>query len=257
MTVAGLFRVQDIMGTAISVEICDPLPRDRLVDLADRAFAWFREVDERFSTFKETSDVTRLGRGSLVLPAAHPDTRLVLDECTRLWRETDGYFDVYAGGRLDPSGYVKGWSAQVASDRLAAAGAVNHCVNAGGDVCVRGLTGDGTPWRVGVVHPWERPKVAWTLEVTDLAVATSGSYERGRHIIDPFRGDRPSALASVTVIGADLALADAYATAAVAMGEAGLPWLSKLDGYECAAITDDGRAYVSAGWPALSDAPRG
>jgi thiamine biosynthesis lipoprotein len=256
VTVAGLFRVQDIMGTAISVEICDPLPHDRLVDLADRAFAWFREVDERFSTFKETSEVSRLDRGTLAWDAVHADTRWVLDECSRLWRETGGYFDAYAGGRLDPSGYVKGWSVQVASDRLAAAGAVNHCVNAGGDLCVRGRSSDGSAWRVGGVHPWERPKVAWTLEVTDLAVATSGTYERGRHVIDPFRGDNPSALASVTVIGADLAVADAYATAAVAMGEAGLRWLSTLDGFECAAITEDGRAYVSAGWPALTDATR-
>ena len=258
----GLFRVQDIMGTAISVEICDPLPQDRLVELADRAFAWFREVDERFSTFKDTSEVTRLDRGALTLDACHPDTRLVLDECARLWRDTGGYFDVYATGRLDPSGYVKGWSVQVASDRLAAAGAVNHCVNAGGDLRVRGRDADGAPWRVGIVHPWEKPKVAWTLQAVDLAVATSGTYERGRHIIDPFRGGRPSALASVTVIGADLAVADAYATAAVAMGEPGLDWLSTLEGFACAAITEDGRAFASDGWPAepgcgVSGAARG
>jgi thiamine biosynthesis lipoprotein len=249
--VTGLFRVQDIMGTAISVEICDPLPHERLVDLADRAFAWFREVDERFSTFKPTSEVSRLAARRLTADACHPDTRFVLDECSRLWRETKGYFDVYAAGGLDPSGYVKGWSVQVASERLAAAGAVNHCVNAGGDLCVRGRAGDGGRWRVGIVHPWERPKVAWTLELTDSAVATSGTYERGLHVIDPFRSERPSALASVTLVGADLATADAYATAAVAMGEAGLKWLSTLTGFECAAITEDGRAFVSHGWPGV------
>jgi FAD:protein FMN transferase len=260
--VTGLFRVQDIMGTAISVEIRDPLPHDRLVALADDAFAWFREVDERFSTFKKTSEVSKMDDRRLTLGACHRDTRFVLDQCSRLWRATNGYFDVYANGHLDPSGYVKGWSVQVASDRLAAAGAVNHCVNAGGDLCVRGQGQDGRPWRVGIVHPWEKPKVAWALELSDVAVATSGTYERGRHIIDPFRGDNPSALASVTVIGQDLAIADAYATAAVAMGESGLPWLSTLDGFECAAITETGIAYVSSGWPTaersrLSGAVRG
>jgi thiamine biosynthesis lipoprotein len=248
--VTGLFRVQDIMGTAVSVEICDPLPQHRLIELAEQAFAWFREVDERFSTFKATSEVTRLDRGELTLDACHADTRYVLDECARLWRDTGGFFDAYAAGRLDPSGYVKGWSVQVASDRLTAAGAVNHCVNAGGDLCVRGRAQDGKPWRIGIVHPWEKPKVAWTVVATDLAVATSGTYERGRHIVDPFRGDSPSALASVTVIGRDLAVADAYATAAVAMGDPGLAWLSTLDGFECAAITADGRAFTSPRWPA-------
>lgn len=249
MSPIGLYRVQDIMGTAVSVEICEPLPRERLAELADEAFAWFREVDQRFSTFKATSEVTRLDRGEVSLADCAADTRLVLDECARLWQDTHGYFDVYATGRLDPSGYVKGWSVQVASDRLAAAGAVNHCVNAGGDVRVRGTASDGGPWRVGVLHPWDRPKVAWTLVVTDAAIATSGIYERGRHIVDPFRGGEPSGLASVTVVGDNLAIADAYATAAVAMGEAGMDWLAGLTGFECAVITEDGRAYLSDGMP--------
>lgn len=249
MTTVGLYQVQDIMGTAVSVEICDPLPQDELATLAERAFAWFREVDQRFSTFKATSEVSRLDRGELTLAGCAPDTRFVLEECSRLWRDTGGYFDVYAGGHLDPSGYVKGWSVQVASDRLAEAGSVNHCVNAGGDVRLRGRAGDGEPWRVGIMHPWNRPEVAWTLRVTDAAVATSGTYERGRHIIDPFRGVSPSGLVSVTVVGDDLAVADAYATAAVAMGTAGLDWLATLDGFECAVITEDGLAFLSDNMP--------
>ena len=111
------------MGTAISIDIAGAIDPGRARQLADAAFAWFREVDERFSTYKETSEVNRLHRGEIDAAGASPDLSHVLDECARLWGKTDGYFDVYATGRLDPSGYVKGWSVQVASDRLTAEGA--------------------------------------------------------------------------------------------------------------------------------------
>jgi thiamine biosynthesis lipoprotein len=244
-----LHRVEQIMGTAISLDIVDPLSPARLEELAEAAFAGLREVDERFSTYKDGSEVNRLQRGEITIAACSPELRHVLDECSRLWRSTRGYFDAYATGRLDPSGYVKGWSVQVASDALAAGGAANHCLNAGGDVCVRGGPEPGAKWRVGIQHPWERMKVAWSLEVTDTAVATSGTYERGLHVVDPFTGRGAGELASVTVVGPDLAVADAYATAATAMGRSGLAWLAALDGHESAVITRDGEAFTSAGLP--------
>jgi thiamine biosynthesis lipoprotein len=240
------------MGTAISLDLADPLPEGRAERLAEQAFDWFRLVDERFSTYKEHSEVNRVQRGELRVEDASADLRAVLDTCAGLWRATDGYFDAYATGRLDPSGYVKGWSVQVASDRLVAAGCANHCVNAGGDVRARGEAAPGEPWRVGIRHPWEDQKLAWVLAVRDAAVATSGVYERGYHVVDPRRGEPATALRSVTVVGPDLGLADAYATAAVAMGLPGLDWLARLDGYESAAVTEDGRAFRSAGLPVLS-----
>jgi thiamine biosynthesis lipoprotein len=167
-------------------------------------------------------------------------------------RATDGYFDVYATGRLDPSGYVKGWSVQVASDRLVAAGAANHCLNAGGDVCTRGRPESGREWRTGIRHPFDAHGVCWVLTGTDLAIATSGTYERGFHVIDPHRGEPARALRSVTVVGPDLGIADAYATAALTMGQPGLDWLARLDGYESGVVTEDGLAYRSAGLPAVA-----
>ena len=84
-------------------------------------------------------------------------------------------------------------------------------------------------------------------------MATSGTYERGDHVINPRTGKAARGLRSVTVVGPDLARADAYATAALAMGEAGIRWLAKQagDGYESAVVTDDGRAFRSANLPAL------
>jgi len=239
-----MIRVEQIMGTAISVEIAGGAPAH-----FDNVFAWFREVDERFSTYKHGSEVNRLDRGEIPLDGCSQDMRFVLSETARLWSETDGYFDVYSAGRLDPSGFVKGWSVQVASDRLLAAGAGDHCLNAGGDVRLRGQQEPGKPWRVGIRHPFEPMKLAWVLEGTDLAVATSGTYERGFHVVDPFYRVPAEALCSVTVTGADLGRADALATAAIAMGRKGIDWLAGLADYESAVVTREGEAFRSQGLP--------
>jgi len=240
-----------VMGTVVSIDIADPLPRRTLIELIDGTCAWLHEVDRRFSTYRADSEVTRLDQGELALDQCSPDMRTVLDACESLRHETDGYFDAHAGGRFDPSGYVKGWSVEVASERLAAAGSFNHCVNAGGDIRSRGCPEPGRPWRFGIRHPWEHDKLAWVLTATDLAIATSGTYERGLHVLDPHTGDPVQALRSVTVTGPDLSLADAYATAAMAMGTRGLLWLARLarSGYQSAAVTRDGHAYRSDGLP--------
>ena len=237
------------MGTAISLELAGDFPYPKLSLLADEVFGWLRLVDERFSTYRPGSEVCRLDRGELRVEDCAADVRWVLDRCARLWRETDGYFDAYATGRLDPSGYVKGWAVQVASDRLLGAGLADHCVNAGGDIRVRGHPEPGQPWRIGIRHPWQPTAVCWVVAGTDLAIATSGTYERGTHVYDPHTGRPATALRSVTVVGSDLGTADAYATAALAMGTAGLDWLARLDGYESAVVTEDGRLFRSAGLP--------
>src|SRR5258708_2446249 len=97
----GLLRHQEIMGTMIAVHLTDPLPPATLSRLADDVFDWMREVDQRFSTYKADSEVCRLGRGEVQLADCSQDLRSVLHGCAELWQETDGYFDVYATGRLD------------------------------------------------------------------------------------------------------------------------------------------------------------
>lgn len=242
-----MHRVEQIMGTAIGLDIAGSADPGLARRMADATFAWFHEVDDRFSTFKHGSEVNRLDRAELAIEDCSEGLRWVLSESARLRDETGGYFDVYAAGHLDPSGFVKGWSVQVASDRLAAAGLTDHCLNAGGDVRVRGCDGDGAPWRIGIQHPFESQHISWVLSAADLAVATSGTYERGFHVLDPFSGDPARELCSVTVTGGDLGRADAYATAAIAMGVKGLDWLAGLAGYECAVVTADGRAFRSDG----------
>jgi thiamine biosynthesis lipoprotein len=181
------------------------------------AFAWLRWVDETFSTYRENSEISRIDRGELAVRDAHPLVRQVLGRCERLRRATRGYFDARASGRLDPSGLVKGWAAERAW-RIAGGG----CVDAGGDVRV-----GGRPWRVGVRHPHDEAALAAVVCLRDGAVATSGAYERGEHVLDPHTGRPPRGVLSVTVVGPDLATADAYATAAFAMGERGPAFLAR------------------------------
>ena len=83
---------------------------------------------------------------------------------------------------------------------------------------------------------------------TDLAVATSGRYERGEHIIDPRTGAPPQGLMSATVVGDELAIADGYATAALVLGREGMEWLAGIGGVEAMGITDDRGVVTTAGF---------
>jgi thiamine biosynthesis lipoprotein len=241
------------MGMPISLDIADDLPADELDRLADLVFDWLREVDARFSTYRLDSEISRLARSEVRPEDCSPDVADVLERCAEVWRATDGFFDIYATGTLDPSGLVKGWAVQEGSDRLMAAGSVNHCLNAGGDIVLRGGPRPGEPWRVGIKHPFQPMSVAWVLGATDTAVATSGTYERGLHVINPRTGQPAHELCSVTLIGPDLVIADAFATAALAMGNAGIDWLATIAGYETAVVTEDGRAFRSEGLPVVDD----
>ena len=126
-------------------------------------------------------------------------------------------------------------------------GRSSWCVNAGGDICLSGAPHGCDCWRVGIQHPVERLAVAAVLGLRAGAVATSGTYERGKHILDPHTGLAPEGVLSVTIVGHDLAVADAYATAAFAMGRAGAEWAATLPGYGAIVIFDDDTISYSAG----------
>jgi FAD:protein FMN transferase len=235
-------EVRDIMGMPIGIDVRDPGVG------VEPAFAWLREVDATFSPYRPDSAISRLERGEIGLADCPPEVDEVLTRCLALERETRGFFSVRPAGRLDPSGLVKGWAVDGAAARLTAAGARNYCLNAGGDVVARGRPAPGRRWRIGVRHPEDLDAVAAVLAVADLAVATSGEYERGAHILDPRTGRPPAGLLSVTVVGPDLATADAYATAAFAMGADGPGWTATLPGYDAMCVTGDRRVLTTPGF---------
>jgi thiamine biosynthesis lipoprotein len=232
------------MGMPIGIDVRDAADAD-----VEAAFEWLREVDATFSTYRDDSEISRLDRGELTVAECRPEVDEVLTRCLALERATGGYFSVRPSGRLDPSGLVKGWAVARAADRLAAAGARNFCINAGGDVVARGRPAPDRPWRVGIRHPEDGGQLAGVIAVEDLAVATSGEYERGAHIVDPHTGRPPEGLLSVTIVGPDLATADAYATAAFAMGAEGVAWTSSLTPFEALTILDDETMLATPGFP--------
>jgi thiamine biosynthesis lipoprotein len=238
----GSHRVEQIMGTAIGIDVRGAgLPEAAI----DDAFALLRDVDARFSTYRPDSEVSRLIRGELHEADLSADLRAVLGLCEDLRRTSDGYFDIRRhrpDGRPDPTGLVKGWAIEEAAFLLDEAGALDFAINAGGDIAARGEPEPGRPWRVGIRHPEQGDRVAAILGIRDLAVATSGAYERGEHIIDPHDGRPALDLLSLTVVGPSLTYADAYATAAFAMGSAGPAWVHGHPGYGAYAIGADRRA---------------
>ena len=242
----GTRRVEQIMGMPIVVDVRDDDVDDGPLE---RVFGWLRSVDATFSTYRDDSVISRLRRGETTREEAPPDVRSVLDRCDELRVETDGYFDAHYAGRLDPSGLVKGWAVDRAAQILDEAGIANYAVNAGGDIRLRGAARPDAAWRVGIQHPLSSREVAAVVVGTDLAVATSGEYARGTHVLDPHSGEPPDGTLSVTFTGPDLATADAYATAAFAMGGEGPRWAATRLGYESLTITTDRRVLVTPGFP--------
>jgi FAD:protein FMN transferase len=242
----GRLRVEHIMGTAIGIDLRDgDVPEAAL----DAAFASLRAADARFSTYKPDSELSRLGRGELTLAECSLELRRVMALSEQLRADSAGHFDVRghrADSGLDPSGVVKGWAVEEAAWILDAAGARNYAINAGGDILVRGEPEPGEPWRIGIRHPGRPDAVAHVLEMRDGAVATSGAYERGEHIANPLSPVAPRDWLSLTVIGPSLSLADAYATAAFAMGRTGLAWVGSHPGYRAIGITADEVRWIEA-----------
>ncbi|MEW1720009.1 FAD:protein FMN transferase [Streptomyces sp. NPDC093109] len=236
------------MGTVFSFDIRDQ--RTPVLHAALReAVVWLHHVDEVFSTYRPDSVISRLGRGELHPAQCPQEVRDVLALCAGAERTTGGWFSDRAGGTLDPSGLVKGWAVEHASRILREAGARNTCVNGGGDLRLTGEPFPGTPWHIGVAHPLRPGELCTLVTGRDLAIATSGTAERGAHILDPRRRAPAAGPASLTVVGAGLTLTDAYATAAFAMGERAQDWLESLDGYEGFAVTWDGASWRTSGFP--------
>ena len=204
------------------------------------AVATLHRADEIFSTWKPDSPVSRLRRGELSSAQAPAEVAKIIDRCAVARDLSGGWFDPWAvPGGFDPSGYVKGWAAQNALAAFRSSGICGVLVNAAGDIASSGGLGDGTPFRIGIADPLAPLRLAEIVELTG-AIATSGTYERGEHLIDP-RSGRPAArAASASVTGPDLGLADALATALAVAGEPGLALIDGLDGYEALVINPDG-----------------
>ena len=156
-------------------------------------------------------------------------------------------------GKLDLGGIAKGWAADTAAARLGRHGPV--LVDAGGDISVRGLRADGSPWPVGVANPFAPGDILFTLALQDGGVATSGRDYRKwisggvprHHLIDP-RTMQPADtdVLTATVIGPNTRRAESAAKAALILGsDRGIEWLNGRAGLEGMLVLEDRRIVYS------------
>ncbi len=173
---------------------------------------------------------------------------IVLDEnnCTVFLREK--------GMRIGFGGIGKGYAAEKARQVMKSMDVQSGVVNASGDLTAWGTQPDGTPWTIGIVNPDAAAKLFSYLDITDLAVATSGNYEKyvmidGKkysHTIDPRTGLPVTGIKSVTIITRNAEIADAMATPVMIMGiKAGLHLINQVNDMEAIIIDDNNAVFAS------------
>jgi len=222
--------VEKIMGIPMSIHLISAGDQDAVAtEGAIRAcFDELHDVDGIFSTYRPDSDINRIRRGELSLADADPRVAFASAACERAEHATGGLFSGYREGWFDPTGWVKGWAVEEASRRHLApllTSAVAVGINAGGDLQLFTADGSDRRWNVGIADPHDRGRVLATLDIANGAVATSGTAERGHHILDPRTGAPATAVASATVVSDGLAQADVWATAAVVAGALDRSWI--------------------------------
>jgi len=251
---ARLLHVEFVMGTAVTFDVRfdDEQLRAPATSALAAAVEWLHWVDRTFTTYDESSYVSLVARGEICLSDCPPEVGEVVALCESYRDETDGWFDPWAGpAGFDPSGLVKGWSVQRASDMLLAAGFDRHCVNGGGDVVARGRPADASAWGIGIIDPFDSASLRLAVRAVDEAVATSGVAQRGQHVWR--RDGTPAAgLASVTVVDGDLTRADVLATAALALGDAATSWLAER-APQAYVIDQDNREWMTPGFAERCD----
>ena len=242
---------ESVMGTVVTLDLFGDVtpPQWTLTRIVNEAVAVLHAADAMFSTWKDTSYISRIRRGELSLDDAPVEISIVLERCRKAREISQGWFDPWAmPGGFDPTGLVKGWAAQRSLNVLRLAGVSGAIVNAAGDIASFGGPQVGQRFRIGVADPANPQRLACVVE-TPGAIATSGTYERGAHLIDPHSGLPTTRAASATVVGTDLSLADALATALVIAGKQGLTIFNELREYEGLVITDDGTLHMTPGFP--------
>jgi thiamine biosynthesis lipoprotein len=158
------------------------------------------------------------------------------------------------GMRIGFGGIGKGYAAEKTKQLLQQLGVENGIVNASGDLTAWGLQPDGKPWTIGIAHPDVAELPFSYLNISNMAIATSGNYEKfvmigGKkysHTINPRTGLPVTGIKSVTIICPNAEMADAMATPVSIMGiEAGLHMINQLKGMGCIIIDDNNRLFTS------------
>jgi len=233
--VAHLRAEIEVWGTVLFVDAAsvNGVDEEALQAGIDKVREFVIHVDDVFSTYKADSVVSKLRRNEISIESTSEEVKDVWNRCAFAREITEGAFDPWAvEGGFDPSGLVKGWAADKCAEIMLESGAKHVQINAAGDLTLRGGHFDGEsviPWSIGVVNPQNRQEIVQVFNIVDGSIATSGTYERGAHILDPHTGLIAIGARSATVVGPDGGLTDALATALMVEGRDGAIWFSHPD----------------------------
>ena len=225
----------------IKIEVAD---KNADEGIFNKIFSYFQKIDERFSTYKENSEISKINRRELPEKEWGLEMKEIFELAEKTKKETDGFFDIRRpNGKYDPSGIVKGWAIWQAANILKKKGYKNFYVEAGGDIEVCGKNDKEKPWQIGIRNPFKTNEIVKKLSIENKGIATSGTYARGEHIYNPKNpSEAIESIVSLTVIGPNIYEADRFATACFAMGKDGIYFLEKLQGFEGYMIDRNGIA---------------
>lgn len=241
-----MIETRTMMGMTVTVEIVDNNATQKEIE---KVYDYLTTVDEKFSTYKESSEISEINRGDIKIEDASAEMKEVfaLSEGTKL--ATNGYFDIRRpDGKYDPSGMVKGWAIKKSADILDKAGFKNFYVDVGGDIELRGKNVEGERWSVGIKNPLNQKEIVKVVYLSDRGMATSGTYIRGQHIYNPHKSGPLTDVLSLSVIGPDIYEADRFATAAFAMGREGIYFIEGVSGLEGYMIDNKGIGTATTGF---------
>lgn len=239
-------QTKTLMGMHITIEVADELVTRKDID---EVFRYFTYIDEKFSTYKDTSEISKINNGKLHEAMYSRDMKVILLLSEQTKKATNGHFNIMHDGQIDPSGLVKGWAIWQAANMLKKKGFGNFYVDAGGDIQVVGKNSRGMPWTVGIRNPFKSGEIVKVLQLNNKGIATSGTSIRGQHIYNPHDSNADlSEIVSFTVIGPNIYEADRFATAAFAMGFRGIYFIENLTGFEAYVIDKNGIATFTSGF---------
>jgi len=246
-------RINNNAGIApvkVDKEVFDLIERSlKISSLTQGAFdISYGSIDKRLWNFDKemTSLPDEKTAKQLVRLINYKNILLDKDNCTVFLKEK--------GMRIGFGGIGKGYAAEKAKHLLKEIGVQSGIVNAAGDLTTWGLQANGKPWTIGIANPESKQHSFSSLNITNMAVATSGNYEKfvvinGKkysHTIDPKTGLPVSGIKSVTIINPNAEIADAMATPVMIMGiKVGLDMVNQIKGLACLIIDDQNKIYTS------------
>jgi thiamine biosynthesis lipoprotein len=234
-----------IMGMPVTVQVVDAGATEEDIQ---EVFAYLNYIDKKFSTYKKNSEISQINRGELTKESYSNEMKKVLELCEETKKLSEGYFDINFNGVIDPSGLVKGYSIWQAAQIIKNKGYKNFLVEIAGDIQTFGKNEEGESWKVGIQNPFNLKEVIKIVRISNKGIATSGNYQKGKHILNPKTGRGADEIAAISVIGPNVYEADRFATAAFAMGEEGIKFIGRLKGFAGYMIKNDRMAVMTGGF---------